>query len=510
MNRMNIIKARNHTVQPVYNGFLILLILAIAVPARAERVVVGSKKFTESYVLAEAAKKVLKDAGFEVEHRQGMGATGIVWEALKGGQIDAYPDYTGTIGEELLKVKGEMSPEATRSALAPFGVGMTGDLGFNDTYALAMRRADADRLGITTISDLRAHPELRVVLTHEFLERKDGWHPLSARYGLSMQSVQGVEHTLGYDALLAGKADIKDAYSTDAQLADKRFVVLKDDLGFFPKYRAVYLYRLTMPAKAVAALKSLEGKIDEETMVRMNAEAERTKDYSRAAALLFGAEAQRSAAANAETFGAKLGRWTTRHLFLVGVSLGLAILVGLPLGILASRPGIAGQIILGATGVIQTIPSLALLALLVPLPFFGISVTTAITALFLYSLLPIVRNTATGIQDIPPPLRESAKALGLEPWARLVKVYLPMASRTILAGIKTSAVINVGTATIAALIGAGGYGEPIISGLSLNDNRTILEGAIPAAALALLVQLAFDLLDRVLIPRGMRLPAKAA
>lgn len=510
MNRMNIIKARNHTVHTVYSGFLVLLIAALALPARAERVVVGSKKFTESYVLAEAAKKVLKDAGFEVEHRQGMGATGIVWEALKGGQIDAYPDYTGTIGEELLKVKGEMSPEAMRSALAPFGVGMTGDLGFNDTYALAMRRADADRLGITTISDLRAHPELRVVLTHEFLERKDGWHPLSARYGLSMQSVQGVEHTLGYDALLAGKADVKDAYSTDAQLADKRFVVLKDDLGFFPKYRAVYLYRLTMPAKAVAALKSLEGKIDEETMVRMNAEAERTKDYSRAAALLFGAEAQRSAAANAETFGAKLGRWTTRHLFLVGVSLGLAILVGLPLGILASRPGIAGQIILGATGVIQTIPSLALLALLVPLPFFGISVTTAIVALFLYSLLPIVRNTATGIQDIPPALRESAKALGLEPWARLVKVYLPMASRTILAGIKTSAVINVGTATIAALIGAGGYGEPIISGLSLNDNRTILEGAIPAAALALLVQLAFDLLDRVLIPRGMRLPAKAA
>jgi osmoprotectant transport system permease protein len=244
-------------------------------------------------------------------------------------------------------------------------------------------------------------------------------------------------------------------------------------------------------------------------MVRMNAEAERTKNFGRAAALLFGAEAQRSAAANAETFGAKLSRWTTRHLFLVGVSLGLAILVGLPLGILASRPGFASQAILGVTGVIQTIPSLALLALLVPLPFFGISVTTAIVALFLYSLLPIVRNTATGIQDIPPPLRESAKALGLEPWARLVKVYLPMASRTILAGIKTSAVINVGTATIAALIGAGGYGEPIISGLSLNDNRTILEGAIPAAALALLVQLAFDLLDRVLIPRGMRLPARA-
>ena len=201
----------------------------------------------------------------------------------------------------------------------------------------------------------------------------------------------------------------------------------------------------------------------------------------------------------------KIGRWTWQHLELVGASLLLAIIAGIPLGIRASRPGPIGDFILAAIGVIRTIPSLALLALLVPLPFFGISPVTAIFALFLYSLLPIVRNTATGLQEIPTAVRESAAGLGLEPNAQLWKVFLPLASRTILAGIKTSAIIDVGAATVAALIGAGGLGEPIISGLNLNDSKTILEGAIPAALLALLVQFFFDGLDRVFVPKGLRL-----
>jgi osmoprotectant transport system permease protein len=196
-----------------------------------------------------------------------------------------------------------------------------------------------------------------------------------------------------------------------------------------------------------------------------------------------------------------------QHLTLVGISLGLAIVVGIPLGIIASRPGGVSQAILGIVGIIQTIPSLALLALLVPLPFFGITPKTAIAALFLYSLLPIVRNTATGLQEIPASLRESAAALGLEPFAQLFKIYLPLASRTILAGIKTSAVINVGTATLAALIGAGGLGQPIFRGITLNDNATILQGAVPAALLALAVEFGFNLIDRLLIPKGLRLPA---
>src|ERR1043166_1507669 len=392
-----------------------------------------------------------------------------------------------------------------RARLAEFGVGMTGELGFNNTYALVMQRPAAERLRITTISDLRNHPELKFGLTHEFLDRRDGWKPLAQRYQLPTQNVAGIDHGLGYGALRNGQIDIKDAYSTDAKIGENDLIVLKDDLQFFPQYKAVFLYRLTLPENAIATLRKLEGTLDEKRMIQLNAEAERTKNYARAADLYFQDPTTPGPTRTGESLTHKLVRWTSRHLELAGISLLLSIMAGIPLGIAASRGGAIGHAILAVTSAVQTIPSLALLALLVPVPFFGISPRTAIAALFLYGLLPIVRNTATGLQDIAPALRESATALGLEPGARLRKIYLPIASRTILAGIKTSAVINVGTATLAALIGAGGLGEPIISGLNLNDHVTILEGAVPAAILALLVQWCFDLLDRVLIPKGLRL-----
>lgn len=487
---------------------MVLLLVFSRLPGAAAPIVVGSKKFTESYVLGEIAKTLLESAHFPAEHRQGMGGTAILWGALKSGAITMYPEYTGTISEELLKVKGEMPRGDMQAALAKFGVGMTGDLGFNDTYALVMQADRASKLGIRTISDLKRHPDLVVGVTHEFLGRQDGWRPLTARYGLNMSNVKGIDHTLGYAALANGSIDLKDAYSTDAKIAEYHLVVLQDDLSFFPQYQAVFLYRLNTPPLALAAIRTLEGNIDAVLMTRMNADAERTKDYAHAAALYFQKKHANVTVQRSGTSASRMAGWIVRHLQLVGESLLLAILVGVPLGIVASRPGPVSQIILGVTGIIQTIPSLALLALLVPIPFLGISPATAVLALFLYSLLPIVRNTATGLQDIPLPLRESAAALGLPPSAQLTKVFLPMASRTILAGIKTSAIINVGTATLAALIGAGGLGEPIISGLNLNDNATILQGAVPAAVLALLVQIGFDFLDRLIIPKGLRLTAK--
>jgi osmoprotectant transport system permease protein len=479
----------------------ILLIFGLSVGAQAQRIVVGSKKFTESYVLGEIAKTTLQNAGFAAEVRQGMGGTIILWQALQGGEITLYPEYTGTIDEEILKTKQPLSTDQMGALLRQRGVGMTGELGFNNTYALVMRRDRAAKLGIGKISDLRNHPDLSPGLTHEFLDRQDGWAPLSARYGLQMRNVRGIDHALGYAALANGSIDLKDAYSTDARIAENDLVVLDDDLHFFPQYKAVFLYRLDMDTRAVAALETLVGTLDEARMTRLNSEAERTKNYALAAALYFG---QKPVSLSNDLIG-NIERWTLRHLELVGASLFLGIIAGIPLGIRASRPGPVSNFILATSGVIQTIPSLALLALLVPLPFFGISPVTAIFALFLYSLLPIVRNTATGLQDIPTAVRESAAALGLEPHAQLWKVFLPLASRTILAGVKTSAIINVGTATLAALIGVGGLGEPIISGLNLNDYNTILQGAIPAALLALLVQFFFDGLDRIFVPKGLRL-----
>jgi osmoprotectant transport system substrate-binding protein/osmoprotectant transport system permease protein len=490
--------------KPPLLGLLATLCVLPASPCSAEPILIGSKKFTESYVLAEIAKRAIENTGVAMEHRQGMGGTIILWQALKNEQIAIYPEYTGTIGEEILKTPSATAAEM-REQLAKVGVGMTGELGFNNTYALVMRRVTAEQKAIRTIGDLRNHPELKFGLTHEFLDRRDGWRPLTEKYQLQSSNVVGIDHGLGYEALRKSSIDVKDAYSTDAKIGENDLVALEDDLQFFPQYKAVFLYRLTLPSEAVGALRGLEGTLDEKRMIRLNLEAERSRNYARAADLYFRDDGSSQPASIGEPFGHKLRRWTLRHLELAGISLLLSILVGIPLGIAASRGGAVGQVILGFTGAIQTIPSLALLALLVPLPFFGISVRTAIAALFLYGLLPIVRNTATGLQDIAQPVRESAIALGLEPAARLWKIYLPIASRSILGGIKTSAVINIGTATLAALIGAGGLGEPILSGLNLNDHVTILQGAIPAALLALLVQWGFDLLDRLLIPKGLRL-----
>jgi osmoprotectant transport system permease protein len=483
---------------------MLLLFSSATLCFAANPVLMGSKKFTESYVLGEIAKRTLNEASIPAEHRQGMGGTIILWEALRSGQIDLYPEYTGTIAQEILKTERQLSAQEIRDALVKFGVGMTEPLGFNNTYALVIRRKDAQRLGIRTIGDLRKHPELKIGLTHEFLDRRDGWQPLRQRYGLPQLNIIGIDHALGYAALAKGSIDVKDAYSTDAKIAENDLVTLVDDFDFFPKYDAVFLFRTSLRDDAIAALHRLTGTLDEARMVRLNAEAERTKNYTKAANLYFQTAAGSTVTAG-ESFWQKLGRWTLRHLELAGFSLLLSVITGIPLGIVASRGGATGNVILGFAGVMQTVPSLALLALLVPLPFFGISIRTAIAALFLYGLLPIVRNTASGLQDIPRSLRESAIALGLAPAARLWRIYIPMASRSILSGIKTSAVINIGTATLAALIGAGGYGEPILSGLNLNDHVTILEGAIPAALLALIVQWSFDVLDRILIPKGLRL-----
>ncbi len=380
-------------------------------PRAAQPVRIGSKKFTESYVLAEIARRAAAKAGLSVDLRQGMGGTIILWQALSQGAIACYPEYTGTIREIILKqprpatVEASVDMENMRRQLLPFGVGMTGPLGFNNSYALLTRRSRAQELGIHKISDLKKHPGLRVGLSHEFLGRADGWGPLSARYGLHMTQVQGLDHALAYTALAKSEIDVMDAYTTDAKIAGKDLVALVDDLGFFPLYQAVFLYRLDADPRLPQALRRLEGTLTEARMNQLNEIAERTRNYAQAAALYFN-----------ESIGsgspvADVTRWTRRHLLLVGLSLAASILVGLPLGIWASRPGWASEVILGATGLIQTIPSLALLAMLVSIPFLGISPLTAIIALFLYGLLPIVRNTASGLQDIPRPLRESA-----EPW----------------------------------------------------------------------------------------------
>ena len=190
------------------------------------------------------------------------------------------------------------------------------------------------------------------------------------------------------------------------------------------------------------------------------------------------------------------------HLALSGISLLAAILIAIPLGILAVNFEKFGKVILGIVSMVQTIPSLALLVFLIPL--FGVGTLPALVALFMYSLLPIVQNTHQGIRDIPNHLRESATVMGLPKLFQIRNIDIPMAMPSILAGVKTAAVINIGTATLGAIIGAGGFGQAILTGIRLDDMHLILSGAIPACLLALLAQGMFDLLSYVLVPEPLR------
>jgi osmoprotectant transport system permease protein len=475
------------------------LALALACSAAAaDALTVGSKRFTESYILGEIIVQTVSNA----VHRPGLGNTGILFAALRAGSIDLYPEYTGTIAREILGDDRVGSVQEINARLAPLRLGVAFPLGFSNSYALGMREDRAEALGIRRLSDLARHPDLRLGLSQEFMGRADGWPGLKTAYGLPHPTPSGLDHGLAYEALAAGTIDVMDVYTTDAKIERYSVRVLEDDRRFFPRYDAVLLYRLDVPQrfpKEFALLKKLEGRIGERQMIRLNAAAElEGRSFAQAAALFTGimeASRVRQRTFLAALFAPDIWRLTGQHLLLVFGSLAASIALGVPLGIVAAKLPRASQLVLGAVGVIQTIPSLALFAFLIAA--LGIIGTVpALIALFLYALLPIVRNTQAGLVQVGKGLVDAGTALGLSARQVLVKVELPLALGSILAGIKTSAVINVGTATIAAFIGAGGYGERIVTGLALNDPTMLLAGAVPAAVLALVVQGLFELGER--------------
>jgi len=476
-----------------------------------EPIVVGSKRFTESYVLGEIVRETLQQQGIAAQHRQGLGNTGILEAALASGAVDVYPEYTGTIVRELLKRSPDpQHPNPSLGELnewlAPRGLKAAIPFGFNNTYALAMLESRAEALHIERISDL-LRPQaasLKLGFSHEFLERADGWPALKAAYKLTFAPPSGLDHGLAYDAVKDGRVDLIDIYSTDAKVDRYRLRVLKDDLGFFPRYDAVLLMRATVDA---TPLKRLEGAIDAPTMIALNAQVE--LDGASFAQVAKRFVAGRAGPSAGERKSERLGFWqrlfapdfaqlALQHLLLVFGSLAAAIAAGVPIGIAAWRwPRLAAWL-LGGVAVLQTVPSLALLAFLIAL-VGGIGFVPAVIALFLYALLPIVRNTHAGLVGVSAGLTQAAASLGLTRVQMLRYVQLPLALPTLLAGVKTAAVINVGTATVAAFIGAGGFGERIVAGLAVNDSAAMLAGALPAAVLALLVQAVFDLIERRLV-----------
>jgi osmoprotectant transport system permease protein len=507
-------------------GTIMLCAMLQATPrADARTVVVASKPFAESYVLAEMFAQLLEARGYRVDRRLGLGATEIAFRGLRSGAIDVYPEYTGT---GLLAILHEPPQRDARTVYRHvatvfrqrFDAYWLPPLGFENTYAIAVRRETAQKYGLRTLSDLsRTAGQLTAGLTPDFVGRADGLPGLQQEYGLRFGSVRSLLQSVKYNALVSGNVDVIDGYSTDGLIAKHDLVVLEDDRRFFPPYEAAALvsgrfYR-DFPG-AVAVLTELSGRLDQQFMQRLNerleSDGEPVPQVAAAALRELGllessARAPQSATTRSNTTlldyfveqRALLLKLALRHLLLVLVSLATAILVAVPLGLALERAGGAAEPVIRAFGVLQTIPGIALLAFMIPL--LGIGVVPALAALFLYSLYPILRNTYSGVRDAAPDAVEAARALGMTDAQVLRLVRLPLASPIIMAGIRTAAVIGVGTATLAAFIGAGGLGDPIVSGLALSDTRMILFGAIPAAALALIVDTALAFVERVITIR---------
>ncbi len=478
---------------------------------------VGSKSFTESVILGDLLAHLGRQSGAGVEHLSELGGTQVLWKALVGGDIDAYVDYTGTIQELLSKLVEpgvELRTESDlRSAMEKLDIVMSDRIGFNNTYALGMREDTADKLGITKISDLRDHPDLKFGISDEFMERNDCWRQLPAKYRLPHKDVRTMDHNLAYRGLEHNSIQVTDLYTTDAEIEFYRLRVLEDDKGYFPTYYSVILMRKDLEKRApkvAAAYRQLENAIDSKAMTSMTAKVRLDRELETNVAAAFLNQRLNltipfqgvGAMAEWRRFASRFLKTTLEHLFLVSVSLTLAIATAIPLGIASAKNEAFGQTILGVVGVIQTLPSMAILVFMIPV--FGLGAYPAIAALFFYSLLPIVRNTYAGLTQIPKATIESAEVLGLGSRARLRLVELPLALPSILSGIKTAAVINVGTATIGAFIGAGGYGAPILTGIRLSSIPLILQGAVPAALLALIVQYGFSMVERRFVSPGLQ------
>ena len=505
---------------------LILPVLQGRPRSPARPIVIASKPFGESYLLAEMFAQLLEARGFQVHRRPGLGATEIAFQALRTNSIDVYPEYTGTgllaiLGEQPSNDPRQVYRQVAREFRRRYQARWLPPLGFQNTYAIAVRAETARRYRLATLSDLaRVSKSLRAGLTPDFIGRQDGLPGIRKAYGIDFREIRALLPAVKYQALAAGEVDVIDGYSTDGFIVRYDLVVLQDDLRFFPPYEAAALvgpaFVRDVPA-GIAALTELSGLLTELDMRRLNRRIEVDRvPVARVAAgaLLALGLTQPGTTSERGTAGDSAGGvfrylWderqtilglTLRHLLLVGVSLVAAIAFALPLGLALERRRSSAEPVIRGVGLLQTLPSIALLAFMIPV--LGIGVVPALVALFLYSLYPILRNTYTGVRDAAPDAVGAAWALGMTPRQILRYVRLPLAAPVIMAGIRTAAVINVGTATLAAFIGAGGLGDLIAAGLALSDSRMILSGALPAALLALMVDGALGVCERLVRPGG--------
>ena len=457
-------------------------------------ITVGSKRYAENLIIGEIFSQLLEDRGFVVQRKMGLGGTMVAFNALKRKEIDVYPEYTGTIVKAILRSENN-NPEFIKKKLSQKNITPLSPLGFDNSYCLIMNRNQANALGIKTISDLSLFPHLTGGLSFEFQARSDGWKQLKKVYSLK-NPVKGIEIPLTYQAVKNNKVDFAEAYFTEPMIKKMNFIILKDDLHFFPKYEALALVHKSLPLEAKNILELLSGRISNDVIVSLNNQVASGVSIVKVAnefliknkLVISGKQIKQS------DFWLKTYRRTKTHLFLTGFAVFLAILVAFPFAFFSAGNQKISKLILGLAGVFQTIPSIALLAFMIP--FFGIGYKPAILGLFIYSLLPILRNTYTAVNQIDPSLIMVARGIGLYPMEIFFSVKLPLAFPTLLAGVRTATTLNIGTATLAAFIGAGGLGEPIVTGLALNDSHLILQGAVPAAFLAIIIDGIFSSIEK--------------
>ena len=347
---------------------------------------------------------------------------------------------------------------------------------------------------------------MRIAFPHEFMSREDGWPGLQAHYDFE-RAAGSIEHGLAYQAINADQVDIIAVYTSDGQIIQSDLIILEDDLGFFPGYLAAFLTRNNVDRDVLEILETLSGRFDDKRMRELNlAVLDPDASYADIANSFLRDEGLIAATGESRTIYDDLIKNTQRHLKLTIIALAFAIVTGVGIAsIVYPHQRLAGAF-LYFTGLLQTVPSIALLALLIPV--VGVGQVPAIIALFLYSLLPIARSTITAMLAIPAGYRQVAAAMAMTRAEEMKYVLMPLAMPHVIAGIRTAAVISIGTATLAAFIGAGGLGDPIVTGLALNDSQLILQGAVPAAALAILTEILFGLIERSLVVPHMRSSAR--
>ena len=477
--------------------------------------------------------QLLESHGFSVDRRPGLGATEIAFGALRTNAIDVYPEYTGT---GLIAILHDSLPDSVaadpRKVFAHvarrfadlYHVRWLPPLGFQNTYAIAVTATERRTVSSADAERSRAGEPAPHGWIHRGFHRTKRW---SRRAGARLwnSSAHGPAARAGGEISGARVGRRRcDRWILDGRAAVE--IRSRHARGRSALLSAIRSCRARVrPTGATVASRHCGAHASEWTTRRTDdAQAEsssgggRRRCASRSRRRARGTRPHRELRQVGHDIGqhkarsgfarymwdrrATLAALTGRHLLLVGLALLAAVIVALPLGLALERTRPLAEPAIGALGVLQTIPSIALLAFMIPL--LGVGVVPALVALWLYALYPIARGTYTGVRDADPEAVSAAEALGTTPVQRLMWVRLPLAAPVIMAGIRTAAVITVGAATLAAFIGAGGLGEPIVAGLALADTRMILSGALPAAALALAVDGVLGLVERLVAPAHRR------